>query len=271
MAETPQEKTALAVQITNETQSYLTKIIPLGDGIEYSQQRLVRRIKLFESQTYPTGKFDKQNNYKYYYDIISPRVEAEIKNIDFDTKDIEAYSSRKIDAIPNLIVNLKITEWLRENGQAEELNSAIEEGSAWGNVLWKKVGKTYERADLKNVYVINQTAKTVNDTPIIEHHQLTQSDLRKKIGVYENVEKVISECASKSYKESSGQTPQETTSPYYNIYERNGEVKLSDLKEKRGEQVHQGDETKYVLARVIAAGVEDTQGIPTIKFIMSGG
>ena len=60
-----------------------------------------------------------------------------------------AYSDAKIDELPCLIVNLKLKEYLWETCQAEEINSAIEEGSGWGNVVWKKIKEGYERVDLK--------------------------------------------------------------------------------------------------------------------------
>ena len=272
MSESSPKKYALAGVIENEVAAYFQKTVVVGDGIEYSEHRLKRRIALFESKTFPTGKIDKQGNYKYYYDIISPRVGSEVKNIDFDTKNIEAFSSNpKVDEVPNLIVNLKLTEHMRLTGQGEEINSAIEEGSAWGNVLWKKAKGHYERADLRNTYTINQTARMVNETPIIERHILSQSDLRAMAGIWNNINEVVAECGAKQYKKDSEETPQETTMPYYTLFERTGEVKVSALKEYTGEKVEKGDEEKYVLARVIAAGVDGENGAISIKYIVFAG
>ena len=52
-----------------------------------------------------------------------------------------AYSDAKIDELPCLIVNLKLKEYLRETCQAEEINSAIEEGSGWGMSVEKNKKK----------------------------------------------------------------------------------------------------------------------------------
>jgi hypothetical protein len=263
------EKTALAKQMEAEISDYLTKTVNLGDNINYSQHKLVRRITLFESKTYPTGKFDKQGNYKGWYEVTSPRIEAEIKNIDFDTKNIEAYTPRPIDETANLITNLKVREWLRDNGQAEELNSAIEEGAGWGNVVWKKVKGGYERVDLKNFYVINQTAKTLNETPAIERHQMSQTDLRgMDQSKFQYVKEVIEKCGKNAYKSDANVVEQDTTTPYYMIFERNGEVCVKDLKIYRGEPVLDGDESRYTLAKVIAAGVEGAGSGVKIKYVM---
>ena len=151
----PEIVDSVKVQIESELKDYNSNRVYISKDYYFSQRRLVRRIGLFENQVYPTGKFDKQGNYKFWFDIISPRVESEVKNIDFDTRNIEVYSPRLIDTLPSIITNLKMREWLRDNGQAEELNSAIEEGSSWGNVAWKKVKGGYERADFDEEITIN--------------------------------------------------------------------------------------------------------------------
>lgn len=258
----------LKSQITKEIKQYTTELVNVGEAYDYSQYKLVRRITLFESKTYPTGKFDTQGNYKFWYDGISPRVSNEVKNIDFDTKDVRVYSDRQSDDLPVLITNLKLKEYLRENGQDDEFNEAVEEGSGWGNVVWKKVKKSYERADLKNFYVINQTARTLEETPVIERHQLSSSDLRAKIGVWENVQDVLEQCKSDTFKSQIQTSSQDTTVPYYDIYERNGEICLADFKKVNAEQPKDGDEDKYIFAKVIGAAKNSTATGATIEYLM---
>ena len=48
-----------------------------------------------------------------------------------------------------------------------------------------------------------------------------------------------------------GTQEKDTTVPYYDIYERNGEVCLYDLKEYNEEEPKEKDKDKYVLARVV--------------------
>ncbi len=268
------EKTSLMKQIEREIQDYTSKTVSLGDNITYSQHKLIRRIVLFESKTYPTGKFDSQGNYKYFFDINSPRIDSEVKNIDFDTRNIEAYTPNKLDETTNIIVNLRLVEWLREKGQSEELNSAIEEGSGWGNIVWKKIKGGYERKDLRNFYVINQTARTLNDTAVIEAEQLSQTELRDKSGKWKYIDEVISGCGTNSYKRDDSSTEEETTTPFYSIYERNGEVNLMELKKQRikmgfTEEVYtKEDANKYVLAKIICAGTKNDAGSVKIKYTL---
>ncbi len=264
-----QKSAPLKKQMESEIQQYLTETVSISEDHDFSQAKLVRRISLFENKIYPTGKFDKQGNYKYWFDIINPGIDSEVKNVDFDTKDIDIYSPRKNDALPCIITNLRVAEYLRVTGQAEEINSAIEEGAGWGNILWKKVKGGYERCDLKNIYVINQTASCVNETPIIERHQFGSSDLRAKMAVWDNVKEVLENCKSDTYKTTIGTQERETTVPYYDMYERNGEVSVWDLKEAQGDtSAKDTDKEKYVLAKIIGAGTKGTVSGVSIEFIV---
>jgi hypothetical protein len=264
-----EKASALASQIQDEVRQYTTELVQIADTYDYSQHRLVRRIALFESHTYPTGKFDQQGNYKYWFDGISPRVANEVKNIDFNTSDVKIFSDRsKGDDLAVLLANLTLKEYMRDTGQDEEFNSAVEEGSGWGNVVWKKIKKSYERVDLRNFYVINQTAQTLADTPVIERHQMNSSDLRAKMGVWDNVDEVLKNLQSDSFKSEIQQSAKTTTVPYYEIFERNGEVCLKDLKEATGKKANDGDQDKYVQAKVIGAGKKSpAQGIE-IEYIL---
>ena len=255
-------------QIETEINQYLTTTVSVGETAKYSQNKLVQRINLFATQTYPNGKFDSQGAYKFWYEVIAPRIDSEVKNIDFDTKDISVYSERKIDELPVIITNLKIKDYLRETGQAEEINSAIEEGSGWGNVVWKKVAGGYERVDLKNFFVINQTAKSLKDSPAIERHEFSQSDLQAKEKSWDNIKEVTEECKSLTSKLTLQDQEVTTTTPKYDIYERNGEVCLKDLKETNGETVLDGDENKYTLAKVIGVGTKGNSTGVSIQYIM---
>jgi hypothetical protein len=212
-----------------------------------------------------TRSLTKRGEYKYWFDIIQPRIDSEVKNIDFDTKDITLVSDRKIDQVPLLIANARIKGYLKETGQAEELNSSIEEGSGWGNVVFKRIKGSYERADLKNFFVINQTAECLDDSPVIERHEMTASELRQKSGVWKNVDEVL----ASSWDEKRNPTPtssqNETSIRIYNIFERNGEVSEKALFEAQGKDG--GSEDKFLLAKIIVAcKTNDGTGGKTVLF-----
>lgn len=243
----------------DEINDYFTKVVQVGENPSYSEAKLKRRISLFANKIYPNGKFDSQGSYKFWFDIVQPRIDADVKNIDFDTKNIEVYTDRKQDVLPNIIVNLKNREYLRDTGQDEEINSAIEEGEGWGNVVWKKIKGGYERVDLRNFYVINQTAFNLDESPVIERHEMSQSDLRKKSGIWKNIDDTIKGCKQNTYKATPEVQGNEMTMPHYPVYERNGEVSYFDLKQAKGESPIEIDRDKFTLAKIITSGIE-TQG-----------
>lgn len=245
--------------IEEEVSNYIEGHTPITEGNYFSQYKLVKRIGLYANQIYPTGKLDSQGNYKYWFDIITPRINAEIKNVDFDTKDIILYSENNKDSSSIFLANAALKEWMRETGQAEKLNEAVEESAGWGNVLLKKIKGGYEKCDLKNTYIINQTAKTIDETSVIERHEMTQSDLRAKSDVWNNIEDVILKCGNKSLSATLKSPSSGTQIPYYEIFERNGEISeeaLFEAQDKVGKEgASLGKSDVFVLAKIVCAGL----------------
>lgn len=243
--------------IASEIDSYLNGSIPTAIGNLYSQRKLIERIVRFANKQYPGGNVDSQGNYIYWFDNIGPGIDSETKNIDFDTKDINLYSDQKEDTSAIFILQSALKEYLKNTEQAIAINDAVEECSGWGNVVWKEDKKTpngYSRIDLTNFYITNQAARTLNDTICIERHILTQSQLRKKKGIWKNVDEVIKNCPLKEYEQTlEGVMVDEKKTPFYEIYERNGETQLSQLKEAKGEKWTKADEDTFVLAKIIVA------------------
>ena len=255
---------AITKIIKNEIDQYINGFVQISEGYQFSQYKLIKRIVLYQNNIYPTGKIDSQGKYKYFFDIISPRIDSEVKNIDFDTKDISFYSDSTEDSRPIFISNLMLQDWLKENNQSIKLNNAIEQSSGWGNIVWKKIKGGYEMADLKNYYVINQTAETLEDSPVIERHILTQSDLRAKKDIWKNVDDAIKNCGSKNISVVKNGISKEQSVKYYEVYERNGEISEKELKEAQGKEG--GSEDKYVLAKIIVAGLSGSDKEGSVLF-----
>jgi hypothetical protein len=243
-------ETSILNKITKEIDNYKNSSYEMMDGYSFSASKLLRRIGLYKAQIYPTGKTDSQGNYKYWFDVISPRVSSEVKNIDFDTKDIWLYSDSKHDSVKVLLADVAMKDYLKESGEAEKLNEAVEQGSEWGNVVWKKVGDKYKILELPNVMVLNQTAKTLDDSDVIESEVMFATDINKKSDVWVNTEELI-KSAKKEEKKSS---------PEFYIYERNGEITEKEYNETiatmTDSEQKAGDENKYLLTKIIVGGAE---------------
>jgi len=239
-------------KIKKEIDEYRNGSVEILEGVSYSAAKLLRRIGLYKAQVYPNGKLDSQGNYKYWFDVITPRVNSEIKNIDFDTKDVFLFSDSLSDSMRILIANAALKQWLDESGQAGKLNEAVEQGPEWGNIVWKKQKNDYRILELSNVMVLNQTAKTLNESDVIEEECFLATDLRKMDGIWKNTETLI-KSAKAGLK----------SSPEFFVYERNGEVsekeyyQAKQLMDKDKEyDLSKYKDNKFMLCKIIAGGNE---------------
>jgi len=248
--------------IEEEIRSYMEDPVEISDGHHYLQSKLIKRIHVYANKVYPGGKVDSQGNYKYWFDVQDPRIDSEVKNIDFDTKDILLYSENQKDNVAVIIANLAIDQWMKETKVYSKINDAVEEGSGWGNVIWKKIKGGFEKLDPLNTYVINTTAKTLEDSPVIERHVLTQSQMRAKSESWDQakMEEAITSGGNKSFSSQKDTNKKETQIPYYEIFERNGEISIHDLKEAQGKSGSEADKKKYVYAKVVVCGLEKSEG-----------
>lgn len=232
-------------RITEEVENYKNGNVILSGGIPFSAYKLIRRINLYKNHHYPTGKRDSVGNYKYWLDVITPRVDGDVKNIDFDTKDITLVSDSPEDNTRLLLANARLKDYLRESGEAAKLNEAVERNTEWGNVVWKKVKGGYAIKELSKVMVLNQIAETLDDSDVIEWDVMTPIDMRAKTSIWKNVEKLLN-LAKKD---------EDKTTPEIFVYERNGEITTREFFEAQGTEG--GDDKTYILAKVIVGGVEE--------------
>lgn len=246
----------ISEKIKKEIASYFTETVPLSNAENYSQRAELDRIARYRNRIYPTGKLDDQDNYKYWFDIIQPKIDGEVKNVDFDRANVFLHSDAPKDATAVFVLNASLKQWMRDTGQGEAINASIEAGAAEGNVVWKETENGYEKMDLQNLYVIITTAETLNDTPVVERHLLSQSQVRKMRGAWDSdvIDDVLKNCGNKSFNPTGKNVfEQKTEIPFYEIFERNGEVSTKELKQAQGKKG--GNDDEYVLAKVVCAGL----------------
>lgn len=241
--------------IRSELASYFDVEQEISQGVTFSASKLQKRINLYKNRHYPLGKFTKEGEYKYWPDIIGPLVESNVKNLRFTAKNVLVFSRNPVgDFAAVYTLNAALDEWMWETGRAEELNESIEQFCADGDVLFKRVKGGYAPCDLDNTYVVNQAARSVDQSPVIERFEMTQSELRSKAGVWKNVDKVIEDCGNRFFRKTAKGAQKESSTPMYEVFERNGEISEEALFEAQGRE-GKGDPDKYVLARVIVSGL----------------
>jgi len=247
----------------NEIENYVTQKQDILPDYAFSQYQMVKDILMFQNNQYYSGNIDSQGDYKYWFDHIAPAIDNEVKNIDFDTKDIFLVSERKNDDVRVFLANSELKEWLKRTGQAEKLNESIEMFSGYGNVVFKKVKKDYILFDPLNFYVINQTAKTLDDSPVIERNEMTGSKLQSYRKVWDDdmIANVLKDCKVQGKSTTKDGKKENTDSVYYEIYERNGEISLFDYKTFTNKEPEEEDKDEFLLAKVIFAGLGDNKVI----------
>lgn len=226
--------------------------VEISPGVMYSQSKTVERIFKFRNRYLSSSKLKEDLSYNFYFDIISPRVNAEIKNLRFDTKNIMVFSQNPIkDFAAVFLSNAKLKQWMMENGEDDKLKAAVEEFSSMGSVIFKKVPGTYQICDLLNTVITNTTAETIDDTDIIERHEMTASQLLRMTEW--DSKDTIQYCGDKSFKTNEDTTDISSSSNRYEVYEFTGEVNEKEFNELQGKEG--GSKDKYFLAKIVMSGL----------------
>lgn len=243
-------------RIESEINNYISGTIEISEGVHFSQYKTIQRIYKFKNRDLTEGnKLKEDLSYDYYFDIISPRVDSEVKNLRFDTKHILVFSENPTKDYPAVFIsNAMLKNWMAENGEDEKLKAAVEEFTENGNVGFKKVDGGYEIIDALNTYITNVQAQSVDDTDIIERHELTASQIKRmESWDQDKAQKVIKELGNKTFSASEQTDPIESTNKRYEIFEYSGEVSELEFNQLKGK--NEGDEHKYFLAKIIVAGL----------------
>lgn len=249
----------ILAQIKNEVKQYLTGSVVLPSGESYSEWKLKKRVFQYKNRYYPTGKVNELGEVEYWFDLITPRVYAEVKNTRIDSKYFMFWSVNPVaDFAATYILNTNLVDYMARTDRASELNNAVEDFSSDGSVLWRRTSNDYDKCDMLNTYLTNTLARTIDETDVIERFYLREHELRQRSGIYKNVDNVIKNCKSMSFRptaEKTKVTEQET--PLYEIWRRTGLVSEAALFEARGESG--GDKDKFILATIIVAGLNENE------------
>ncbi len=254
-------------RIEQEITNYYSETeVEISPGVNFSQSKTIERIYKFRNRYLSSSKLKDDLSYNFYFDIISPRAQAEVKNLRFDTKNIKVFSQNPIkDFAAVFLSNAKLKEWMADNGEDDKLKAAIEEFTANGNVIFKRVPGTYNITDPLNTIITNTTAETIDDTDIIERHEMTASQLLR-MKEWDS-EDTIEYCGNKSFTASEDTTDIQTSSNRFEIYEFTGEISEKEYFELLGKN-KEGDKHKYFLAKVVMSGLNSSHaGSKQILFI----
>lgn len=261
-------QSGLFKRVEEEISNYLYNSVEVAEGVFFNQRDTIKRIYKFRNRSLDDSKVNEDLTYNYYTDIISSRVESEVKNLKFDTKNIKPFSLAPLqDFAAVFIANASLKVWMSKENRGIDLKEAIEEFVANGNIGFKKISGGYEVVDPLNTYITNISAKTVDETNIIERHEMTASEmLRKEDWDYDTTLEMIEKCGDSSFQSTGETTEAESTTKTYEVFEYLGEVTEKEFYSAQG--IEFGDENTTFLARIIFAGLrEDGKGDKFVPFI----
>ncbi|MFH1052764.1 MAG: hypothetical protein V1779_17730 [bacterium] len=219
--------------ITEEIHNYENGTINLSDNVEFSQYQTVQNIITQQNKGFLTELAPGQSDDREYYDIVSPMIETAVSNIDIDTDNIEPYTDSPEYLAHEYVARVKLRNFLRQTNHGTVLNEIIYQFVDDGNIIVRKVdndGEIYRPVLPANLYVIDQSARTLEDTAVIEKDTMNQTEVRD-MKEWNNKEKVYEMC----------NVGDSGLIPYYEIFYRYGEISKETLG-KIKEEVHG---TKY--------------------------
>jgi hypothetical protein len=215
-------KTNVSLVVGEIVSSFKTKSLEMSKGFFFSQYDTVNLINL-----YINDKFRNRAD-GIFWQISTSRIGHVAKNIDLDTKELMPYGEGDMGIFESYCLRIKIRRWLDENHFAITLNDMSEGVATYGSVVWKKYkenGKTkIEETDLRNLY-FNPTVKYIKDADVVEMHYLTDTEIKEKKDVWDNVDKAI-KIASKTT--ANGETNNQDVIKHNEIWEYTGNVEYED-------------------------------------------
>jgi len=221
----------------------------LSDNVYFHQYTELQEIRTHQNRGFLKQWTGKGADPREFYDIITPMIETGVVNTDIDTEQLEPYTDNSEHYLPELITRSVLKQFHRQTNHGVKVNECVEDFIDDGNIVARKVendGEIYDTVNLLNLYVIDQTAKTLEDTTVIEKAAFNQTKLRG-MKTWKNIDQVIKYC------DMAGKNELPSYEPVY----RYGEVTLNELNYTKHQlfgteyQENEEDKDKYVQALFI--------------------
>jgi hypothetical protein len=190
-------------EIKQIAEDYNGGSIEITTGLTYSQSEIIRMVEFYSNSKFLNGNKDNIGKEKPFHNIVNTMVDTAVVATDIDTKDIKVEAEREQDYDKSFLFNHEIQNWMKEANFAKTLNEMGEIRARYGGVLVKKCmdegEMTIDVVEWKNV--VTDPVDITNGI-IIEKHYMTPSELRKKSGVWENIDEAIKLWNKKGYTRS---------------------------------------------------------------------
>lgn len=213
--------------IRREINDFTQNQIEVVPGLYFNQYDTIKRIHLYENGSFENNTVQYHGRDRIFVQQSTFRCDTAAKSLDIDTKDIRLVADNPESEISTFLAEKEFKYWLKKSEFGETLNDLGEDLPKYGSVVVKKIGDKVENVDLRRLF-LDPTVKKLQESRYITHElYMTEDELRKMDGKWDNVEEVITKFGSyyapQSYENDGTLNVQGTTS-YYKIYERYGNV-----------------------------------------------
>ncbi len=219
--------------IRSEIDDFMYNSIEVVPGYLFNQYDTIKRAHLYVNSRF-LDSANYQNKEKIFYNIVKYRRDIAAKFLNIDTKDIRLWEMNPKSKWSTFLLEKELKLWMKKNKIGKLLNDMAVEAPTFGTVVLRKTKNGAKIEDLRRLF-LDPTVETIQKSRFITvKHYLTASQLREKVkdGWNEDViERIISQKDNMNRKsnapmsyEKNGMTNVIRSSPYFEIYERFGEV-----------------------------------------------
>lgn len=242
--------------ILQEMRSFESDYITLADGVKFSHYQTVRKIITHQNGGFMNPLAPGQKDDRQFKDIITAMIETNVSNQDVDVKDIVAYTDSSSHIAHQYYATLAVRRFLMQVNHGIVINENQLKLIDEGNLVVRKIdddARIYKAVLPQNLYVIDQTAETLEDTAVIERDFMSQSELRKMKG-WTNKAVLFEYC----------NFGDKNTAPFYQLAYRYGELSLKMLgmikQEIFGETYEEKEEDDDTFVQCLAVMAEAKKG-----------
>jgi len=219
--------------IRSEINDFLYQPIEVVPGYLFNQYDTIKRCHLYLNSRFEDSSFY-QNREKIFYNIVKYRRDIAAKFLNIDTKDIRLWDMNSKSKWGTFLLEKELKLWMKKNKVGKLLNDIAVEAPSFGSVVLRKTKGGAQMVDLRRFF-LDPTVESVNDSRFLTtKHLLTTTELRNKVKdgwdadaieamIAERETRMAQSTAGTSYEKNS-MTNIIRSSPYFEIYERFGEV-----------------------------------------------
>lgn len=219
--------------IRREWTDYMNNSVEIVDGYSFNQYDTIKRIHQYHNSKFENGQMYNGRE-KLFFNITKYRCIVASKMLNFDTKDVRLWPLNPESEMATFLLEKELALWLKKSKMGKILNDIADEAPIYGSVILRKIKGGAKIVDLRRI-AMDPTVENIQDSRFVSlKHYLSEPELRKKKADGWDSASVDALIERKSLiqapaYENGSTVNQVVSSPYYEVYERFGEVKQSEI------------------------------------------